>query len=223
MTYAEKKWGNCEKAVAYQFNFVKFIYGYSTDCYDDYFYLCPECKSEIMQIKDYEYPKSSFSKNKDYYLLDTYDSGVSEKLRKDMLDFGIAEDNFRPIYSRNHNEILGYQVTPQNMLPSITENNAQKQVFYCEKCKTKKYEVDDSYFETYNRLGCPVYMSEEALKKMEHINCLDGEVGSYTVIISLELYNYLLKKYPRLECRPVFLGNIKQDKEYIKAFVSTKI
>lgn len=79
------------------------------------------------------------------------------------------------------------------MLPSITENNAQKQVFYCEECKTKKYEVDDKYFETYNRLGCPVYVSEEALNKMEHINCLDGEVGSYTVIISLKLYNYLIK------------------------------
>lgn len=75
-------------------------------------------------------------------------------------------------------------------------------------------EVDDRYFETYNRLGCPVYVSEEAFKKMEDINCLDGEVGSYTVIISLELYNYLLKKYPRLECRPVFIGDVKQDKEY---------
>lgn len=51
---------------------------------------------------------------------------------------------------------------------------------------------------------------------MKHVNCLDGEVGSYTVIISLELYDYLIKKYPRLECRPVFIGNIKQDKEYIR-------
>lgn len=216
MTYAEKKWGNCEKAVAYQFNFVKLVYGYSTECYDDYFYLCPECQSEIKQKKDYEYPKSAFPKNKDYYLLDTYDSGVSEKLKNYMLDFGIAENNFRPIYNRSHNEILGYQVTPQNMLPSITENNAEKQTFCCEKCKTKKFECDDSYFETYNRLGCPTYISEEALKKMQHINCLDGEIGSYTVIISLELYNYLINKYPRFECRPVFIGDVKQDKEYIR-------
>ena len=61
--------------------------------------------------------------------MDTYDSGVSEKIRNNMIDFGISEDNFRPIYSRNHNEILGYQVTPKNMLQSITENNAQKPVF----------------------------------------------------------------------------------------------
>ncbi len=211
MTYAEKKWGKCNKAVAYQFNFVKLVYRYSADCYDDYFYLCPKCKNEIKQKKDYEYPKSSFPKNKDYYLLDTYDSGVSEKLKNDMLEFGIAESNFRPIYSRKHNEILGYQVTPKNMLPSITENNAERQIFYCEHCKTKKFEVDDSYFEAYNRLGYPVYMSKEAFDKMKHINCLDGEVGSYTVIVSLELYNYLIEKYPRLECRPVFLGNVKDD------------
>lgn len=214
MTYAEKKWGDCSKAVAYQFNFVKLVYRYSADCYDDYFYLCPKCKNEVEQKKDYEYPKSSFPKNKDYYLLDTYDSGVSEKLKNDMLEFGIAESNFRPIYSRKHNEILGYQVTPKNMLPSITENNAERQIFYCEHCKIKKFEVDDSYFDAYNRLGCPVYISKEAFDKMEHINCLDGEVGSYTVIISLELYNYLIEKYPRLECRPVFIGNVKNDPEY---------
>lgn len=214
MTYAEKKWGDCSKAVAYQFNFVKLVYRYSADCYDDYFYMCPKCKNEIKQKKDYEYPKSSFPKNKDYYLLDTYDSGVSEKLKNDMLEFGIAESNFRPIYSRKHNEILGYQVTPKNILPSITENNAERQIFYCEHCKTKKFEVDDSYFDAYNRLGYPVYVSKEAFDKMEHINCLDGEVGSYTVIISLELYNYLIEKYPRLECRPVFIGNVKNDPEY---------
>lgn len=214
MTYAEKKWGDCSKAVAYQFNFVKLVYRYSADCYDDYFYLCPKCKNEVEQKKDYEYPKSSFPKNKDYYLLDTYDSGVSEKLKNDMLEFGIAESNFRPIYSRKHNEILGYQVTPKNMLPSITENNAEREIFYCEHCKTKKFEVDDSYFDAYNRLGCPVYISKEAFDKMEHINCLDGEVGSYTVIIFLELYNYLIEKYPRLECRPVFIGNVKNDPEY---------
>ncbi len=211
MTYAEKKWGNCSKAVAYQFNFVKLVYRYSADCYDDYFHLCPKCKNEIKQKKDYEYPKSSFPKNKDYYLLDTYDSGVSEKLKNDMLEFGIAESNFRPIYSRKHNEILGYLVTPKNMLPSITENNVERQIFYCKHCKTKKFEVDDSYFDAYNRLGYPVYISKEAFDKMEHINCLDGEVGSYTVIVSLELYNYLIEKYPRLECRPVFLGNVKDD------------
>ena len=83
-----------------------------------------------------------------------------------MLEFGIEESNFRPIYSRKHNEILGYQLTPKNMLPSITENNAEKQIFYCEHCKTKKFEVDDSYFDTYNRLGCPVYISKEAFDKM---------------------------------------------------------
>lgn len=143
---------------------------------------------------------------------------MSEKLRNDMIEFGISEKNFRPVYPRNHSEILGYQVTPKNMLPSITENNAEKQIFYCKYCNKKVFELedDDYYDDAYNRLGCPVYMSKEAYEKMELINCLDGEIGSYTVIISLELYNYLIEKYPRLECSPVFLGNVKDDPEFKK-------
>ncbi len=31
-TFAEKTWGDCSKAVAYQFNFVKLVYRYSADC-----------------------------------------------------------------------------------------------------------------------------------------------------------------------------------------------
>lgn len=77
--------------------------------------------------------------------------------------------------------------------------------------KAFELENDEYYFQAYNGAGNPVYMSKEAYEKMEHINCLDGQIGSYTVIISLELYNYLIKKYLRLECRPVFLGNVKDD------------
>lgn len=91
MTYAEKHWGDCSNAVAYQFNFVKLCYGYPSDCYNDYFELCPKCESVIKQKRDYEYPKSSFSKNKDYYLLDTYDSGVSEKLKRICLILGFQK------------------------------------------------------------------------------------------------------------------------------------
>ena len=92
---------------------------------------------------------------------------MSEKLRNDMIEFGISEKNFRPVYPRNHSEILGYQVTPKNMLPSITENNAEKQIFYCKYCNKKVFELedDDYYDDVYNRLGCPVYMSKEAYEK----------------------------------------------------------
>lgn len=64
MTYAEKKWGNCSKAVAYQFNFVKLVYRYSADCYDDYFYLCPKCKNEIKQKKTMNIRNRHFRKIK---------------------------------------------------------------------------------------------------------------------------------------------------------------
>ena len=50
-TFAEKKWGNCNNAVAYQFNFIQFCYGYETDCYDDYYSLCDKCGYAINQKK----------------------------------------------------------------------------------------------------------------------------------------------------------------------------
>ena len=66
--------------MAYSLNFVQICYAYGSDRYMDYFELCPKCEHEIRQIKPYEYPKSGFSK-KDYYLLDTYEYGVSDKLK----------------------------------------------------------------------------------------------------------------------------------------------
>ena len=61
MTYAEKKWGDCSKAVAYQFNFVKLVYGYPTDRYIDYYYLCPKSvalrKEKIMNIRNLHFRK----------------------------------------------------------------------------------------------------------------------------------------------------------------------
>lgn len=216
-TFAEKHWGDCSKAVAYQLNFVQMCNSYPTDCYNDYYELCPECGSDMRQNRDYEYPKSSFSK-KDYYQLDTYDMCVSEKLKKDMFAFGIAEDNFRPVYTRKHDVVLGYQIAPKNVLPSIADYNAEEQIFHCKKCGIRKFEIakayDDAYFASYNRLGTPVYISNEVYEALQDINCCYEE--RCNVIISLDLYNYLIEKYPRLECRPVFIGNIKDDPEFRK-------
>ena len=121
MTFAEKTWGDCKNAVAYQLNFIQLCYGYDSDCYNDYFNICPHCGHAVSQKKDYEYPKSGFSK-KDYYLLDTYDCGVSCELMEYMLSFGIIRGNFRPVFTRNHNILLGYQITPIHTLSSYVAN-----------------------------------------------------------------------------------------------------
>ena len=215
MTFAEKNWGNCEKAVAYQLNFVQLCYGYGNDCYDDYYNLCPHCGHATTQKKDYEYPKRGFSK-KDYYLLDTYDYGVSCEMMEYMLSFGIAKDNFRPIFTRDHKNPLGYQIAPVYTLKSHVDIiSYTKKKLICSFCNKYEYEYPYDYFAVYDRAGYPVYISENILgeikahhivKTCEHKN----------VIISLKFYNYIIEKYPRIECRPVFLGDLKADPEYIR-------
>lgn len=212
-TYAEKMWGDCSKAVAYQLNFVQLCYGYGTDCYDDYYDLCPKCGYAITQNKDYEYPKGTFSK-KDYYILDTYDYGVSKELAEYMFCFGVSKDNFRPIFTRKHDVTLGYQITPVYTLKPIGEMNGEKRKLKCKSCNRYEYEYPDNLV-AYNKLGYPVYISDEVLKQIEKYQ-ITRTYEQGDVIISLELYNYLLNRCPRIECRPVFLGSVTDDVEYIR-------
>lgn len=215
-TYAEKKWGDCSKAVAYSLNFVQMCYNDSMSWTDYFTSKCPHYDDLSIQSKDFVYPKASFSK-KDYYILDTLDYGVSKKLRDDMILFGVDNSCFRPIhYSRDYNTILGYSISPSNVLPPVYELNDSKRISRCEICKLYSYEFEDDamYFEAYNGLGYPVYISQTAL---DNLGLIARTFENDGIIISLELYNYLIEKYPRLECRPVFLGNLKtDDREYLR-------
>ncbi len=213
-TFAEKNWGDCSKAIAYEFNFVQMCYGYDSDCYDDYYNLCPKCGYATTQARDYEYPKSGFSK-KDYYLLDTYDFGVSHKLKEQLISFGISEENFRPIFTRKHDIILGFHLTPVHTLDSIEKINNIKSKIRCNYCNRIEYEWPEEHLAVYDRLGYPLYVSENELTQI-NTHHIVKTFEQHDVIISLELYNLLLKNYPRIECRPVFLGDITNDPEYIR-------
>ena len=213
-SYAEKKWGNCKNAVAYQFNFVQFCYGYGNDCYDDYYNLCKSCGHAVNQSRDYEFPKSSFSK-KDYYILDTYDYGVSAELMQHMLDFGVSENNFRPIYTRTHKNILGYQVAPVFTLSPILKFNGGKRKEKCKFCQRYEYSYPD-VLSAYQGLGYPIYVDEHILQEIETHHITKTFEHKEDVIISLELYEHLIKKYPKIECRPVFRGNVTNDPEYLR-------
>ncbi|MCM1544343.1 MAG: hypothetical protein NC110_03495 [Ruminococcus sp.] len=212
-TFAEKNWGDCSKAVAYELNFVQMCYTSGSCRWQDYYeVLCDEC-DEMIQSKDFVYPKGSFSK-KDYYILDFYCFGVSEKLKNEMIAFGIPEEVFRPIYASRGNLVLGYQIVPKNELPSAYDENGYEVTHKCKKCGRAVHEIKEDLYSiaAYGGLGYPTYLTEEALAKMQSVNSLNNG----DVIISLELYNHLLKKYPRLECRPVFLGSVYDDSEYLK-------
>lgn len=214
-TFAEKHWGDCSKAVAYNLNFVQMCYVSGSCKWTDYYdIMCEECVKTV-QSKDFVYPKGSFSK-KDYYILDYYCYGVSEKLKNDMLSFGVPENVFRPIWSSKGKLLLGYQIVPTNILPPTFTENGMEEVSCCRRCGHKTYEIKDEVDGTkaYTGLGYPVYISQKALERMQIINSLYEYPDE--VIISLDLYNYLIKKYPRLECRPVFLGSVYEDMEYLR-------
>lgn len=215
-TYAEKKWGDCSNAVAYSLNFVQMCYQSGSRNWDDFYtFPCNVCETPV-QFLDFDYPKGSFSK-KDYFILDELVYGVSEKLKNDMLKFGISEELFRPIYTKKIDVVLGYQIVPKNILPLTYKENGMYEYSKCEKCGRIQYELYDeiAFMKVYNDMGFPVYITQEALDAMEDINGL-GERPENDIIISLELYNYLIEKYPRLECRPVFLGTLYEDNEYLK-------
>ena len=215
LTYAEKKWGNCSKAVAYELNFVQMCYSSESRCWSDFYdILCDDCYKTI-QNKDLIYPKGSFSK-KDYYILDLYCYGVSAKLKEDMILYGVSKKVFRPIYASRGNLVLGYQIKPLNILPPIYKENGMIEASCCKKCGRIEYEIKDDLYSTdaYDGLGYPTYITQEALDRVQDVNGLYEDNDD--VIISTDLYNYLIKKYPRLECRPVFLGSVYDDAEYIR-------
>lgn len=214
-TYAEKNWGDCSKAVAYNLNFVQMCYSPGNVPRSEYYkFACDVCQREE-QIKDFEYRKSDFSK-KDYFILDYYCYGVSKELKEDMIAFGLKESNFRPIYIRNKDVILGYQIVTDNVLPDTTEVNGKYKFSECEECHHKCYELYDDLQspQAYDGLGYPVFLTNEAHKQLQHINCLYEDHDD--IIISCSLYDFLIEKYPRLECRPVFVGTVYEDREYLR-------
>lgn len=214
-TYAEKKWGDCSKAVAYELNFVQMCYTSGSVSWSDYYdVLCEKC-NKLQQKIDFVYPKGAFSK-KDYYILDFYCYGVSEKLKQDMLSYGVSENTFRPIYASRGGAVLGYQIVPLNILPPTYKENGMVEADCCPKCGRTEYEVKDDLLSTaaYDGLGYPTYITEVALERIRDVNGLHE--NNDDIIISLNLYNYLIERYPKLECRPVFLGSVYNDGEYIR-------
>lgn len=216
-TYAERKWDKCNDAVAYALCFTGMCYG--NGYYEDYYKsICDKCDLNMVQVEDYIFPKSSIPKNKAHFLLDiAYDKAVKPELMEYMLEYGISKDNFRPIYTRNHQEIIAYQITPTKKLGSIASENGYKVIKKCTHCGAKKYELDDELYSlnVYDGMGYPLYINETELAKLEDI-AICSELND--IIISLDFYTYLLKEYPKIECRPVFLGDVYHDNEYIKMY-----
>ncbi len=166
-------------------------------------------------------PKGGFSK-KDYFKLAIDGFGVSEKLKNNLVSYGIDESIFRPVTTKSNN-VLGYQLVPKTYLPHIYGINDTRVIYTCPECGEQKFEVMyyggdydiDSEFDNraYNGMGYPTYICEDSLKIINKEKIVSTREFN-NIIVSLDLYNYLIKLYPRLECRPVFLGDLKDNSEY---------
>lgn len=214
-SFAERKWGSCKGAVAYCLHFTKMCYGYNSDCTNDYMKSnCDYCEHNKIQYREYEYPKIDFSK-KDFARLDTCEPVVSERFMRDMIAFGISENCFKAVYNKKHSLIVGYQLTPADKLSDFAEINAYKVISECRHCGHKQYELDDElcFFDANKGFGYPLYINEKALSELEN---MAATVFSNDILISLEFYEYLLERYPKLECKPVFLGDVFHDNEYLR-------
>lgn len=67
-TFAEKIWGDCSKAVAYNLNFTKMCYSPGNVPRSEFYKIaCDTCQREE-QYKDFEYRKSDFSKKRLFYI-----------------------------------------------------------------------------------------------------------------------------------------------------------
>lgn len=215
MTYAQKHWGDCSNAVAYQLNFEGMCFGYPSDTINEYYsFPCEHCEINNIQNRDYEYPKSSVPKRKDYFMLDNCSYAVKKELMEYMISFGVNRNCFRPIHTRKIEEIIAYQITPINIIDTLAAENGLVIASECKHCGAKIYEFDDNamHLSVYGRMGYPAYINKEELSKIKDI--AKNENGD--VFISLDLYKHLLKKYPKFQCRPVFLGDIYHDEQYIR-------
>ncbi len=147
------------------------------------------------------HPKGGFSK-KDYFQLDIDGFGVSEKLKTHLLEYGLSETLFRPVYTKRHDTVLGYQLIPKTVLPEICEFNNIRALSTYPVCGTKCYEnfgyigdysVDGDFDErAYSGLGYPTYISSE-ISDIINREKIVKTVEFSDVIISLDLYNFLIK------------------------------
>ncbi len=202
--FMDKMWGKeIDKAVAFSINFNNtMILSYDSESVHDYYKkTCLICNYRE-QVKDFEAPKKYCKK--DYAILSFMHYGVSETLKKELLNkFDISEDDFRPIWNKE-NEIVYWQITPGHTMLPIFEVNNWEQLKPCSKCQKVQYRVKEMYNEQAEEY---YFISKEALDEMKDINITyeKFERAVPLFVVSRRVYAFLSEKYPKMEFRPLFL------------------
>ena len=199
----EKKYNNLSEAVAFQIAFEFMIYAYDdSNWFDTFRTICTRCGKEE-QIADFLVPKSSCKK--EYGRFDTLYYGVSENIKNELINnFDITEEDFRPAYNKTGN-IVYYQITPRHKMLPIKAVNRIKELKPCRKCGSVQYRMKKYK----NEKGAEYYyITEEALLDMKDINVTYEEFDMFysEVIVSRRVFDFLIKRYPRMRFVPLFLA-----------------
>lgn len=195
-------YNNIDEAKAFSLSFTNFIYFYDDACIDDFHtVLCEECGNTI-QIKDYLFPKANCKKP--CGILHTLEFGVSQELRDELIErFDVTEADFRPMRSKR-GEIVYYQITPQNVMLPIHEENKWVPNEPCPRCGSVQYQHHD--FE--NEKGeFYHYISQDALDGMKDFNITYEKFRFHMplYVISRRVYDFLTERYPNTHYFPLFL------------------
>ena len=202
----DRLYDNIDEAKAFALSFTNFAYIYDNVSFDEFLAVtCEEC-GKRHQYRDYLYPKASFKKPT--AILSTYDFGISCELRDELIEkFDITEDDFRPIYTKK-GELVYYQITPQNVMEPIYEENGWYVTSVCPQCGAVQYGSDRIGHWYYNGKREPfAFISQNALDNMHDLNISYERFLRYSAnyVISRRLYDFLTERYPRTHYFPLFL------------------
>ena len=109
----------------------------------------------------------------------------------------VSEADFREVVSKN-NELICYQLTPQNIMPPIHQYNNMEE-FRCSTCNNIYWypPVDETIF----------YIDKDVLNNLKTLNYTyeHTPLDNGSIIVSKPAYDILTKNYPKMEFTPVLL------------------
>lgn len=148
-----------------------------------------------IQVKPYYLPKNEFGK-KNCTQLDNGGYAVSKAVRDDLIQLGATEEDFWPVYTKKK-EIVCYQLMPKHKV-SLGEVNGWKKKIVCPYCGYAHYYEDKSQ---------PIFIDKQTFGKLKVLNATEETAGGSPryLIINKETYEFLTKKYKRMNFEPIFL------------------
>ncbi|MBO8462979.1 MAG: hypothetical protein IAC13_03490 [Firmicutes bacterium] len=195
----EKK--DYERAVSYKINFLQGGYFYVEDERTDYIKPC--CKQASWEFdtclyQGQELILTSEVEKKSYARL-PIGYGVSEEVKKLLLEYGADEEDFTEIKNKQ-GKVVFYQLTPKNVITGFSSDNDISVEDECSHCGQKRYGDKEK--------TKPYYMSESTLRQLTMLNRTEEMSGLELepwYIVNKETYLLLKKHYKRMQFEPIFL------------------